>query len=206
MAWTATQWTAPRTWVQSETVTAALMNTHVRDNFKVLGDFTRTVSGAPMLLNQIKGTVYSTQVNSAGGGDTELTDYTFTIPANTFDVDGAGFDWTTLWVQGAAAETASMKFSIGSSGVMSIAGSGAATTLPVLHLSVARRNGSVNGLFYGYAYLGAADGGNATCYVVGSSFSCNWAIDQTFKLYASSNTAGNLSCAYSNIDIWGGQF
>jgi len=29
-------WTAPRTWVSGETVTAALMNTHVRDNFNAL--------------------------------------------------------------------------------------------------------------------------------------------------------------------------
>lgn len=31
-------WTTPRTWVAGETVTAALMNTHVRDNLKAVGD------------------------------------------------------------------------------------------------------------------------------------------------------------------------
>jgi len=31
-------WTSPRTWVAGETVTAALMNTHVRDNLKAIGD------------------------------------------------------------------------------------------------------------------------------------------------------------------------
>lgn len=31
-------WTSPRTWVAAETVTAALMNTHVRDNLKAIGD------------------------------------------------------------------------------------------------------------------------------------------------------------------------
>lgn len=31
-------WTDPRTWVAGETVTAALMNTHVRDNLKAIGD------------------------------------------------------------------------------------------------------------------------------------------------------------------------
>lgn len=31
-------WTTPRTWVAGETVTAAIMNTHVRDNLKALGD------------------------------------------------------------------------------------------------------------------------------------------------------------------------
>ncbi len=32
-------WTAPRTWVTGETVTAALLNTHIRDNLLVLGAF-----------------------------------------------------------------------------------------------------------------------------------------------------------------------
>jgi hypothetical protein len=31
-------WTAPRTWVAGETVTAAHLNTHVRDNLKAIGD------------------------------------------------------------------------------------------------------------------------------------------------------------------------
>ena len=31
-------WTTPRTWVTNEDVTATLMNTHVRDNFKAIGD------------------------------------------------------------------------------------------------------------------------------------------------------------------------
>jgi hypothetical protein len=42
-------WTAPRTWVAGETVTAAIMNTHVRDNLKALGDpwtaYTPTYTG-----------------------------------------------------------------------------------------------------------------------------------------------------------------
>lgn len=40
-------WTSPRTWVSSEVVTAAIMNTHVRDNFKAIGDaWTAWGSGA----------------------------------------------------------------------------------------------------------------------------------------------------------------
>lgn len=31
-------WTAPRTWVAGEVVTAALFNTHIRDNLKMVGD------------------------------------------------------------------------------------------------------------------------------------------------------------------------
>lgn len=31
-------WTAPRTWVVNEVVTASLLNTHLRDNLKAIGD------------------------------------------------------------------------------------------------------------------------------------------------------------------------
>jgi hypothetical protein len=36
-----TGWTAPRTWTAAETVTAALMNAHVRDNLNALNGFVR---------------------------------------------------------------------------------------------------------------------------------------------------------------------
>lgn len=42
-------WTAPRTWTAGETVTATLLNTHLRDNLKALGDpwtsYTPTLTG-----------------------------------------------------------------------------------------------------------------------------------------------------------------
>lgn len=38
-------WTTPRTWVTAETVTAALMNAHVRDNLRETSPFTVTTAG-----------------------------------------------------------------------------------------------------------------------------------------------------------------
>lgn len=42
-------WTSPRTWVAGETVTAALLNIHLRDNLKAVGDawtaYTPTTTG-----------------------------------------------------------------------------------------------------------------------------------------------------------------
>ena len=42
-------WTSPRTWVAGENLTAALLNLHVRDNLKAIGDawtaYTPTLSG-----------------------------------------------------------------------------------------------------------------------------------------------------------------
>lgn len=39
-------WTSPRTWVSGETLTAALLNTHVRDNLKAIGDAWTTYTPA----------------------------------------------------------------------------------------------------------------------------------------------------------------
>jgi len=43
-------WTAPRTWAPAEVVTAALLNTHLRDNLKAIGDpwtsFTPTLTSS----------------------------------------------------------------------------------------------------------------------------------------------------------------
>ncbi len=73
-------WTAPRTWVVGELVTAAFMNTHVRDNLLYLQTYTQDdVTGA----RAIDGTIYQNtkdhllyvsvnvdiQIDENGGGD-----------------------------------------------------------------------------------------------------------------------------------------
>lgn len=40
-------WTSPRTWTTGEVVTAALMNTHLRDNLKAVGDSWVTTGWTP---------------------------------------------------------------------------------------------------------------------------------------------------------------
>lgn len=44
-------WTAPRTWIVGEVVTAALMNTHVRDNLLAIGQHVRIVKTATETVN-----------------------------------------------------------------------------------------------------------------------------------------------------------
>lgn len=43
-------WTAPRTWVAGEVVTAGMLNTHVRDNLLALGDPTIAAYGPPAVI------------------------------------------------------------------------------------------------------------------------------------------------------------
>lgn len=46
-------WTAPRTWVTSEIVTAALMNAHVRDNLLALNGFVRKTADESVTSNAV---------------------------------------------------------------------------------------------------------------------------------------------------------
>jgi hypothetical protein len=87
-------WTSPRTWVAGETVTAALMNTHVRDNMKALGDawttFTPTFSGAWTLGN---GTLEGWYIKPGRLviGKVKLTVGSTTTPSGNF---GLTLPWT----------------------------------------------------------------------------------------------------------------
>jgi hypothetical protein len=64
-------WTAPRTWIAGEVVTASLMNTHVRDNFKAICYLHDT-----------------TVVNYATGGSTINYGVTFTAAPDPVPVVG----------------------------------------------------------------------------------------------------------------------
>lgn len=94
-------WTTPRTWSPGETVTASLMNAHIRDNENVL----KTPITDAGLIRAINGTYFSSldgslltgcratalKVDSAthtgsGTGETDAT--TYTLPAGTLATDG----------------------------------------------------------------------------------------------------------------------
>lgn len=82
-------WTAPRTWSPGETVTAALMNAHVRDNMNVLktniadnGDINlgSQLANRPSVLTKTAAAINAT---------TSETDFlNYTVPANTLSADG----------------------------------------------------------------------------------------------------------------------
>ena len=94
-------WTSPRTWVAGETVTAALMNTHVRDNLKAIGDawtsYTVTWTGSstnPAIGNGTKtgayiqaGKLVIFRISITFGSTTTLGTgfYSFSLPVTSFD-------------------------------------------------------------------------------------------------------------------------
>lgn len=86
-------WTSPRTWVAGETVTAAIMNTHVRDNLSYLAappvfvGEQLTLQSIPN--NTLTAITFDTEVIDTENGHSTSTNpsrYTVTIPGY-FDVD-----------------------------------------------------------------------------------------------------------------------
>ena len=82
-------WTTPRTWSPGETVTAALMNAHVRDNLNVLKtniadngdvDISSQLAAIPEVLTKTAAEVQATTA------ETNFLNYT--VPANTLSADG----------------------------------------------------------------------------------------------------------------------
>lgn len=108
-------WTSPRTWVAGETVTASLLNTHLRDNLSFLKGVTDI---AVQRLN-----VNTTSVGNVGAGPDDLI--TYSLPAGTLATDGQGVR-VTAW--GVFAVNANAKQVIGNFGGTSTVTSSSSTT------------------------------------------------------------------------------
>lgn len=80
-------WTSPRTWVAAETVTALLLNTHVRDNLNLLKTWIRDDG----VHRNVKFAKSDSGSSNSGTGETDLTGFTFTIGASELVAVGDGY-------------------------------------------------------------------------------------------------------------------
>ena len=104
-------WTTPRTWVAAETTTAALMNTHVRDQFNILK--TR-IDDDGTLKTQLLGVAGVAGFGNVGAAETDATGYSFTIPAD-FLSDGESLECVGQFDLAANANAKRLGFYIGTS-------------------------------------------------------------------------------------------
>lgn len=75
-------WTAPRTWVTAEVVTAALMNVHVRDNLLETGPALVTASGQ-LLVSEGANTMTARQISTSSVNTSETTTSTSFVNLTT---------------------------------------------------------------------------------------------------------------------------
>ncbi len=75
-------WTAPRTWVTAETVTAALMNTHIRDNLLVTAPGIATAAGKMIVTSGTNLIVERTPAQDVDAGSGTGTNTSYLTLAN----------------------------------------------------------------------------------------------------------------------------
>jgi len=88
-------WTSPRTWVTGETVTAAQLNTHLRDNLKAVGDpwTAYTTTWTATTTNPVLGNGTMTAHYIAAGNWITFR-IRVTMGSTTTYGTGASFGWT----------------------------------------------------------------------------------------------------------------
>lgn len=130
-------WTTPRTWSPGETVTAALMNAHVRDNLTVLKtniadngdiDISSQLAAIPEVLTKTAAQV------DALTSETNFINYT--VPANTLSADGQMLRAVLEGVMAANANNKTVKVYFGGTqvgGTITVANSGVPWRL-VIHV------------------------------------------------------------------------
>lgn len=119
-------WTAPRTWVASEVVTKALMDTHVRDNLNALHDGSLALSSqangdwlqassATAIARVLPYTPYvsisTTAVGNVGSGEDDLMSYA--VAAGLLGTDGWGLEILAGFLAAANANSKTFKLYFG---------------------------------------------------------------------------------------------
>lgn len=185
-------WTTPRTWSPGETVTAALMNAHVRDNMNILKV---AVDNNGFLLTAVKTFAFSSgQGNAAGGADTQLTSYDVTIPAAFLNQPGDDLIVEGVWSMQANTNSKTAKIQVGGGTIVSflVDAQNVVGHVVPFRLNIRRRTsttGSVNGI----SNPGAGNAGVPTNYLVNSALgTVDWTVAQTLKIYAAASAANDI--------------
>lgn len=181
-------WTKIKTWVGGSLVGVADLNTYLRDNLLLLKT---DVSDAGRWRPGAKHFAYSSgQGNAAGGGDTQLTSYDVTIPANALAKAGDAIVVEGLWLHDGSAGTRTCKISVGSGSLCQMSANPLANGLVAFRMVIRRRT-STSGSVTGLSYTGSSThGGAVNLILTNSAFgSVDWTTSQTLKIWAAHSTA-----------------
>ncbi len=185
-------WTNPFTWVAGQTVTDTQLNTHIRDNLNFLKDG----------VDHLAGFAFSTgQSNAGGGGDTQLTSYDVTIPADYLNEPGDLLIVEGTFVKAATAETSTVKLKVGSGTARTIISTGGTSDIVPFRI-VLRRRTSTTGSVTGIAWVGAAAAGAPTNYLANADLgTVAWTASQTLAIFAASTTAAEMLLTDYSVQV-----
>jgi hypothetical protein len=185
-------WTAPRTWTPLETVTAALLNVHVRDNLNLLK--TR-IDADGTLKTQLFGVGMSIGGPNTGATETDpLPGHTFSLGTN-FLANGEFLQMRGVALIATNANAKTIRFRCGA---------GTAITIWSSALSIANHIGlfdcwmmvrsSTTAAVTGQYYAGATVGATPTMFLINNAIAgVNFAIAQTTRLTGQGGASNDLT-------------
>jgi hypothetical protein len=188
-------WTDPRTWTPGETVTASLMNAHVRDNMNVLKT---PMDNSGRLYTLLKGVAFSAgQGNAAGGGDTQLTSYDTAVEGGLLGQPGDHLIVEGLFTLAANTNAKTVKMQVASgtlASVFSIATNVANHRVPfrVVILRRGQTTAAIWGMFWSYGGPALPAVAALSWAMSGSLSTLDWNAAQTLKIFASGAGASDL--------------
>jgi hypothetical protein len=190
-------WTTPRTWNPGETVTASLMNVHLRDQLNILKTQIRDDGALILGLGQVG--FSAGQGNNAGGADTQLTSYDVTIPAGFCLNPGDMIVVEGVFTTAANGNTKTCKIQVGGGTSQTVFVTAGSSTIVPFRVEIRRRT-STTGSMTGVSWIGAASGGAPTNYMINVSLgTVAFGSSQTLKIFAASTGAADLKLTDYNV-------
>ena len=189
-------WSPPRTWNPGETVTASLMNAHVRDNFNILKTNVDDEGYLRTLLAAFAygggGADSGVNANAVGGADTELTGYPVVIPANFLDQPGDGLVLEGSFVTSAQAGQKTAKVQVEGSSLGTFVDTTGVNDIIHFRISLRRRD-STTGALGGISWQDAAAGDTPNAYNVNAAITgVDWTVAQDLKILLAGAVMGEI--------------
>jgi hypothetical protein len=165
------------------------MNTHVRDQLK-------------SVWAQLKGFAFSSgEGNDAGGGDTQLTSYDVSIPADALAEAGNALLVEGTFVVGSGGGTKTAKLKVGSGTAVTIISTTGTSDIVPFRMLIRRRT-STTGSLTGIAYVGAPAAGAPTNYLANATTgTVAWGSLQTLAVYAAATDADDMKLSDYNVTL-----
>jgi len=190
-------WTTPRTWVPLEVVSAALLNTHIRDNENVLKT---AMDDNGLLKTQHFGVGFSVGAGNVSTGETDLAGYSFTIAANLL-ADGDALRLRGLCTLANNTNAKTLRFYIGTQFNTILASAAAvASNIGQFDLILTRRSSTVCAV-QGFYLKDAAPAAAPTIIAVNFGLSSlNFGSSQTSKLTGQGGATDDLKMAEYSVE------
>ena len=186
--------TNPADWTPTQFVEPSDMRTEVRDRFLAT-------------LHLQKGFGFSVgQGNAASGGQTQLTNFDVTIPANLLNQPGSGLIVEGLFTLANNTNSKASALQVASGTLRTIFSTASAVSGHAVPFRILiRRRTSTTGIYTGIAWINAANAGNATSRMTNATLiTVDWTISQVLKIFASSSGANDLVLNDYHVGVFKG--